>query len=90
MDGPFKVPDQAIVDAILDYTRKQYETCPVVQDADDPESLKLNQEDRLLRWFQDTRLIVDLVCQREGISGLNVLKMAVQAMEDEVIRQCGR
>lgn len=87
MEGPLKVPDQAIIDAILDYTRKHYESCPVTYDSTAPEAVRQNQEERLLRWFQDTRLIVDLVCQREGFSGLNVLKIAVQAIELEISRQ---
>jgi len=84
MNGPLTISDQAIIDAILDYTRKHYEDCPVAYDPAADETARKNQEERIVRWFQDTRLIVDMVCQREGFSGLNVLKIAVQAIESEI------
>lgn len=86
---PFVVSDQAIIDAILDYTRRHSESCPVAYDPSASEAERLGQEMRIVRWFQDTRHVVDFVCQRPGFSGLNVLKLAVQAMEAEVIAQAG-
>lgn len=87
-DG-FNVPDQAIIDAILDYTRKHTDPCPLLYDVNASGIEKDRQEDRLVRWFQDTRFVLDYVCKRPGFSGLNVLKLAVAAMENEVISQSG-
>jgi len=89
VDVGFNVSDQAIIDAILDYTRKHTDPCPLKYDPDATGLDKQKQDDRLLRWFQDTRSVLDFVGKRPGFSGLNVLKIAVAAMERDIITQSG-
>ncbi|AHI60247.1 hypothetical protein RAY_96 [Erwinia phage vB_EamM_RAY] len=83
----FHVSDQAIIDAILEYTRNGKEPAVVKYDPDGPEAERMSQEHRIVTWFQDIRTIVDAVCQRPGFSGLNVLKIATRAMEQDIIAQ---
>lgn len=88
-DDGFKVPDQAIIDAILNYTRKHTDPCPLEYNPDATGLEKEKQDDRLVRWFQDVRSVISFVSERPGFSGLNVLKIAVIAMENEIITQSG-